>query len=148
VEEYGPASKLVNRLIDRAGVLTNAQAADLYEAYTARFLMDGSGSLRIALLRARRAADRAGLLPQYEHARHAAATAWRRALPHAQGPWLMVGAAIGNAAGALVVEEVLDDKPFQVLIGPWRQAIGTLTPVGPGIGSAERALAIAHRRNG
>lgn len=148
MEKYGPASQLVHRLIERAGTLTNQEAADLYEAYAARILIEGSGSQRVALLGALRAATRAGRQSQYEQARHAAATAWRRALPQAQGPWLVVGAAIGNAAGALVVEDVLDDKPFQSLIGPWRQAFGTLTPVGPGLGGGERSFAIAHRRNG
>jgi hypothetical protein len=148
--DYGAASELVHRLIERAGALTNDEAADLYEAYTARILIDGSGSgsQRAALLRARRAAGQAGLQAEYEHARQAAATAWRRALPHTQGPWLVVGAAIGNAAGALVVQDVLDDKLFQVLIGPWRQAIGMLTPVGPGVGSAERSSRALTRTNG
>lgn len=144
--EYGAASELVHRLIERAGALTSDEAADLYEAYAARLLIDGPASQRVALLRARGAAARAGLEPQYEHARQAAATAWRRALPQPQGPWLVVGAAIGNAAGALVVADVLDDEPFHVLIGPWRQAIGSLTPVGPGISSSAHSLVSGHRR--
>jgi hypothetical protein len=145
--DYGAASELVDRLIERAGALTNDEAADLYEAYTARILIDGSGSVRAALLRARRTAAQAGLQAEYEHARQAAATAWRRALPHTQGPWLVVGASIGNAAGALVVQDALDDKLFQVLIGPWRQAIGMLTPVGPGLGSAQRSSRALTRTN-
>ena len=88
------------------------------------------------MARARRAARKADRLPQFEGARHAAARAWRHGLPETQGPWLTVGAAIANAAGALVVEDILDDKSFQLLSGPWQQAIGTLTPVGPGLGTA------------
>lgn len=130
--KYGPANTLVERLIARAGALTLDEAADVYHAHAARILIQGSGAERLGLLGASRAASRAGLLGEYERARHAAASAWRHALPDAQGPWLMVGAAIANAAGALVVEETLDDKLFQLLVGPWQQAIGMLTPIGPG----------------
>lgn len=139
--KYGPASTLVDRLIQRAGDLTIDEAADIYQAHAARILIQGSEAERFALVRARRTAIRFGLLPEYELARHTAATAWRHALPETQGPWLMVGAAIANAAGVLVVEDVLDEKEFQLLIGPWHQAIGTLTPVGPGIGQSTRTLA-------
>lgn len=145
--DYGAATELVDRLIERVGALSGEEAVDLYEAYTARILIDGPQPLRAALLRARRVAAQAGLQPQYEMARQAAATAWRRALPHGQGPWLVVGAAIANAAGALVVQGVLDDTPFQVLIGPWRQAIGTLSPVGPGIERAEHSSRALTRSN-
>ncbi|HEY8731859.1 MAG TPA: hypothetical protein VIN69_07770 [Candidatus Limnocylindria bacterium] len=55
---------------------------------------------------------------------------------------------MSNAAGALVVEDTLDDKPFQLLVGSWRQAIGMLTPVGPGRRTAERSPAIAQRTIG
>ncbi len=56
-----------------------------------------------------------------------------------QGPWLVVGSAIANAAGALVLEEMLDQKDLASLLGPWRQAIGTMVPVGPGVRSRERS---------
>lgn len=148
MREYGPAGTLVLRLIERAGALTIDEAADVYRAHAARILVQGSESERLALLQARRAAAKAGLQPEYEQARRAAATAWRRALPETQGPWLMVGAAIANAAGALVVEDTLDGQPFQLLVGPWRQAIGMLTPVGPGRRTAERSPAIARRTVG
>ncbi len=141
--EYGPAGTAVDRLIERAGKLTIDEAADLYLAHANRILVQGSEAERFALARARRAAAKSGRLSQFEHARHAAARAWRHALPETQGPWLTVGAAIANAAGALVLEDILDDKPFQLLVGPWRQAIGMLTPVGPGFGTAERPRAIA-----
>jgi hypothetical protein len=146
--DYGAATELVDRLIGRVGALSGEEAVDLYEAYAARILIDGPGPLRVALLRARRVAAQAGLQTQYETARQAAATAWRRALPRGQGPWLVVGAAIGNAGGALVIQGMLDESAFQVLIGPWRQAIGTLTPVGPGIGRAERSSRALTRSNG
>ena len=151
--KYGPASMLVERLIARAGTLTLDEAADVYHAHAARVLIQGTGAERLGLVQARRAATRAGLLGEYERARHAAASTWRHALPETQGPWLMVGAAIANAAGALVIEDVLDDKLFHLLAGPWHQAIGTLTPMGPGtltplgpgIPAAERSSTIAQR---
>lgn len=129
-------------------MLTIDEAADVYRGHVARILIQGSQSERLALLQARRAAANAGLRPEYEQARRAAATAWRRALPETQGPWLIVGAAIANAAGAVVVEDVLDDRPFQLLVGPWRQAIGILTPVGPGGRTAAGSPAIARRTVG
>jgi len=138
VATYGPSNILVHQLIERAGNLTMDEAADLYQAHAARLLIQGSAAERLALRRARHVAARVGRLTEYEEARHAAATAWRRALPETQGPWLLVGAAISNAAGALVVEDVLEDAPYQVLIGAWRQALGRLVPVGPGPEVAER----------
>ena len=135
--EYGPASALVNRVIEQAGRLTIDEAADLYRAYGARILIHGQEAERLALALARRAAAVASLEPEYEQARHAAAKAWRHAVPGEQGPWLMVGRAIANTAGAFVVNGVLDDKQFDLLIGPWRQAFGLLTPVGPGVRSRE-----------
>jgi len=98
-----------------------------------------------AFVDARRIAGRTRQVPEYENARHAAARAWRAALPQVQGPWLIVGAAIANAAGALVLENVLDRKTFLTLAGPWQQAIGTLVAVGPGAGSAQRSQALAQR---
>jgi hypothetical protein len=130
--KYGPATALVERMVSRAGSLTLDDAADIYQAHAARVLIQGSEAERLGLVRARRAAARAGQLGEYERARHAAASAWRHALPETQGPWLMVGAAIANAAGALAVEDALDDKLFNLLTGPWNQAIGTLAPNGPG----------------
>jgi hypothetical protein len=130
---YGGVRSPVDRLIEQAGSLTLDEAVDIYRAHAARMLIQGSGAERRALIAARRAATRAGLAVQYERARHAAATAWRHGLPETQGPWLAVGAAIANAAGALVVEEVLDDKLYRLLIGPWQQAMDTMTPVGPGV---------------
>lgn len=139
--EYGPATTLVDRLIARAGSLTIDEAADLYRAYGSRFLLWGAGSEQRALSQARRAAAVAGLSREYERARRSAATEWRRGLPAIQGPWLLVGHAIANAAGALVVHGSLDEKAFNELIGPWRQAVGTMAPVGPGIPARERAIA-------
>lgn len=131
--EYGPATTLVDRLIARAHAMTMEEAVDLYRARAARLLIQGPDGERRALAQARRAAAVAGLSNEYERARHAAASAWRTSLPETQGPWLLVGEAIASAAGGLVVNDSLDDKAFQLLIGPWRQAIGTMTPVGPGL---------------
>ncbi len=124
---------LVHRVIDRAGTLTVDEAADLYLAYGARVLIHGAEAERRALAQARRAAAVAGLEREYHQARHDAARAWRQAVPHDQGPWLMVGRTITNAAGTFVVHAVLDHKHLDLLIGPWRQAFGVLTPVGPGV---------------
>ena len=135
--EYGPASRLVEGLVARAGQLTMDDASDLYRARASHLLIHGSGRDREALALARRAAAVAHLEDEYWRARHDAVTAWRHALPATQGPWLVVGQAIGNAAGALVVQGHLDHKAFQQLIGPWRQAMGTLVAVGPGLESRE-----------
>ena len=130
--DYGAASTLIQRLVDRAGSLTIDEAFDLYTAYATRILIHGTDAQRVAVSRAQRAAARAGLRSEYQRARQAGVTAWRRALPDVQGPWLLVGAAIANAAGALVVEDSIDDRTFQILVGPWKQTIGTMIPVGPG----------------
>ena len=132
--EYGPASSQVEHLIQRAGQLTLDEAADLYEAHAARLLIQGPQSERRALAHARKAALAAGLEDEYDRARHEAATAWRHSLPDTRGPWLLVGQAIANAASALVVYRALEDDDLKLLIGPWRQAMGTLEPVGPGRG--------------
>ena len=132
--EYGPPITGIYALIERAGMLTIDEAADLYRAHANRILIQGSEAESLALARARRAASKSGRRTEFERARHAAARAWRHALPETQGPWLTVGAAIANAAGALIVEDILDEKAFQLLVGPWRQAIGMMTPVGPGVG--------------
>ncbi len=132
--DYGPATPQIHRLIERVGRISMDEAVDLYEARVARLLIHGEQAEREALQRARRSARIAGLEPEYIQARHDAATTWRTALPEVQGPWLVVGQAISNAAGALVVHSILDDKHFQALNGPWRVAMGTMEPVGPGIG--------------
>lgn len=138
--QFGPGSVLVERVIDRAGELTIDEAADLYRAYGARILINGEAAERRALAEAGRAAIIAGLEREYHQARHSAARAWRQAVPPDQGPWLMVGRTVANAAGAFVVVDALDAKHFDLLIGPWRQAFGLLTPVGPGVSSRQPAL--------
>lgn len=133
--KYGPASSQVEELIQHVERLTIDDAADLYGAHATRLLIQGPQSERQALALARKYALAAGLENEYEMARRDAATAWRHSLPETRGPWLLVGQAIGNAAGALVVYAYLDDKELKLLLGPWRQAMGTLVPVGPGYGS-------------
>ena len=136
--EYGAASQAVSQLIRRAGSLTLDEAADLYHAQAARILIHGAEGERQALAKASRAAASVGLLGPYEEARRAAVTAWRHNLPETQGPWLVVGHAIANAAGALVLADSLDLGSFQLLVGPWRQSSG-LVPVGPGMQSRHLA---------
>ncbi|MGH2393680.1 MAG: hypothetical protein ACRDGH_09335 [Candidatus Limnocylindria bacterium] len=126
---------LVDRVIERAGALTTDEAADLYQAYAARILIQGWETESRALAKARRTARVAGIVPEYEQARHAAVTAWRHALPEVQGPWLLVGRTISNAAGAALLQGILDAHAYGVLMGPWRQALGQLVPVGPGTGA-------------
>jgi hypothetical protein len=135
---YGPATTLVEQLVQKAGSLTLDDAADLYRAHGAHLLIQGTEKQHLALARARRAAASYGRESEYELARRDAAMAWRRALPTTQGPWLLVNQAIANAAGALVVSDILDQKSLLQLIGPWRQAMGSLSPVGPGVGARER----------
>jgi hypothetical protein len=137
LRDYGPASSLVRRLIEQAGGMTLDDAADLYRARASHLLLKGVAADRRAAAQAERAAAAAGLAAEYERARHDSVTAWRRALPETQGPWLVVGQAVANAAGALVVNGVVDHTTFQHLFGPWRQAMGTLVPVGPGVASRE-----------
>lgn len=131
--DYGPASSHVDRLIERVGEITIDEAADLFDAHATRILIHGADAERRALARALRAAVVAKLEPEYLRARHDAATTWRHTLPDGRGPWLLVGQSIANAAGALVVHTALDDKETQLLLGPWRQTMGALEPVGPGI---------------
>jgi hypothetical protein len=145
VATYGPSNILVHRLVERAGNLTIDDAADLYQAHAARLLIQGSAAERHAMRRARQVAVRVGRLREYEEARHAAVIAWRHALPETQGPWLLVGAAIANAAGALVIEDMLDDTSYQTLIGAWHQALGRLVPVGPGLEPSERRSLVGGR---
>ncbi|HEX7173056.1 MAG TPA: hypothetical protein VF365_10660 [Candidatus Limnocylindria bacterium] len=137
--EYGPASSQIQRLLARVEHVTLDEAADLYEAHAARILIHGSEVEREALHRAHRAARSAHLEPEYLRARHDAATAWRHALPEGRGPWLLVGQTIANAAGAMVVHTALEDRELQMLLGPWRMAMGSMEPVGPGLSTFARA---------
>jgi hypothetical protein len=131
--DYGPAAPQIHRLLERVAGIGMDEAVDLYEARVARILIYGPEAEREALRSASRAAKRAGLAQEYIKARHDAATAWRHALPEVQGPWLVVGQAISNAAGAMVVHSALDEKHLHALMGPWRLAMGSMEPVGPGI---------------
>ena len=110
VAEYGPASALVNRVIEQAGTLTIDEAADLYRAYGARILIHGQEAERRALAEARRAAAIATLEPEYEQARHAAAKAWRHAVPgsRARGSWLAAPSPNIHSANEWCVDGALD----------------------------------------
>ncbi len=137
--EYGPQSKLVASLIQRAGDLSYEVAEDLYAAHSIRLLQKGTAAHLDAQAKAQRAASRSHLLVEFDRARTDAAMAWRRSRPTSAGPWLLVRQAITNAAGALVLGEALDDRSFQALTDPWRQAVGTMTPLGPGPRAREMA---------
>ena len=132
MEQYGALRTAVEDLIRHAGELTIDEAADLYRARVMHVLIHGHAADHRARINADRTAARTGRLVEYERARRAAASAWRGALPEVQGPWLVVGSAIANAAGALVLADELSRDDFTSLTGPWRQAIGSMVPVGPG----------------
>jgi hypothetical protein len=143
VAQYGALGAAAEYVIRRAGELTFDEAADIYRARATRLLLDGHAADQRALIRAERIARQTRRMSEYERARHAAASAWRGALPEVQGPWLVVGSAIANAAGALVLADVLDPRDFTALVGPWRQAMGTMVAVGPGLPSANLASPLA-----
>jgi hypothetical protein len=128
-------SPAADAIILHAGRLTMDEAVDLYSAYATRILVEGQEHELQALARARHVAKRAGVLDEYDAIRRAAVHAWRGALPEVQGPWILVGRAIANAAGAVYLQRDLDHDTYMALIGPWRQAVGLLVPVGPGIGA-------------
>jgi hypothetical protein len=132
VGQYGAFSTAVEDVIRRAAELTIDEAADLYRARAMHVLIHGHAADQRARIHAERMAASLGRLVEYEGARRAAATAWRGALPEVQGPWLVVGSAIANAAGALVIADELSRDDFTSLTAPWRQAIGSMVPVGPG----------------
>jgi hypothetical protein len=130
--DYGPNTRLVRQLLDQISAMSLEDAADLYRAHGARFLVSGYEAERAAVREADRVARNSSRHAAYQRARRDAALAWRRASPGGEGPWLMVRQAITNAAGALVIHDLLDDGRLVMLVGPWRQAMGSLTPVGPG----------------
>jgi hypothetical protein len=132
--DFGRATSAVDRLIDRASTVTMEEAIDLFEARSTRTLISGADAERRALALAQRTARRAGREDEYRRAREDAAAAFRRAREGTVGPWLTVTGAVANAAGALVVRDMLETKDFTMLFGPWQQAIGSMTPVGPGHG--------------
>jgi hypothetical protein len=146
--EYGPATVLVQRLIEHAGHLTEEEAADLFRARAYRTLSHGPLEERRAHAVAARAAAIAGRTAEFRAAAQAAAAAWGRARHVSASIRLTVGVAVANAAGALVLEDVLPADAFDTLFGPWQQAIGKLIPVGPGYAFAERGLVHGGRRAG
>lgn len=146
--EYGPASVLVDRLIDRVGRLSPDEAADLFRARAYRAMDRGQDADRQAHAEAARAASVTGRRLEYWAARRAAAAAWQRARRGTVGPWLSVSVAVADAAGALVVEDLLSGRTFDMLFGPWQQAIGRLQPVGPGALFTERTPALRGTRGG
>ena len=147
--EYGPATILVQRLIEHAEHLSDEEAADLFRARAVRTLRHGPIEERRAHAVAVRAAAVAGRETEYHAAAQAAAAAWGRARHASVSVRLTVGVAFANAASALVVEDLLPADAFDMLFGPWQQAIGRLIPVGPGYAFADRGgLVHGSRRTG
>jgi hypothetical protein len=142
LSDLGPNHVAVSALINRAAMLLHQEALTLFEARAAwlETRTEGYGE-RDALRVATRLAARAGRMSAYEQARHDAASAFRKARHGEIGPWLSVATAISNAAGALVVADLLERRDYYLLYGPWRQAIGQsdLVPVGPGVVTPEES---------
>jgi hypothetical protein len=132
--DFGPNRAAVGSLIGRAGMLLHDEAMDLFESRAAWFETRSEGyDERDALRAASRVAARSGRAAAYESARREAAAAFRKARRGEVGPWLSVAKAVSNAAGALVLSDLLDRRDYQLLYGPWHQAIGeAMVPVGPG----------------
>ena len=140
MSEFGPATVLVHRLIEKSEQLTDDEAVDLFRARAYRTMSRGPLEERKARAIAARAAAVAGRGAEYRAAGRAAAAAWARARHGNLGIRLTVGVAVANAASALVLEDVLPDDAFDMLFGPWQQAIGRMIPVGPGTAFADRTL--------
>jgi hypothetical protein len=144
MNDYGPKRDDVRRIIDRAAHLSVEDAQAIIAARLAWEPRRGTDDVeRRALRAAFRAAKRSKRLEAYEAARFDAAVTLRMARRGEVGPWLTVAAAVSNAAGATVVEDLLDPTDFEILYRWWR--VGTagaqLTPVGPGhapFGAAQR----------
>ncbi len=132
--DFGPNRTAVNSLIRRAATLLREEAMALFEARIAWFETRTEGYAEHDALRsAARVAARAGRQASYEQARREAASAFRTARYGEIGPWLSVATAVSNAAGALVVADLLDLRDYRLLYGPWELAIGRdLVAVGPG----------------
>ena len=153
IPHYGPNERAVQHLIDRAERLGSEEATALFEARVAWFELRADSSVeRAALSAAGREAKRAGRYDAYQRARQEAATAFRRARRGEVGPWLSVAFAVSNAAGALVVADLLSQRDFQLLYGPWHQAIGDyraddrrLVATGPGNATDSRGTASRRR---
>jgi len=133
--EFGANHAAVSSLIKRASRLRVDEAMALFEARVAWFeLRTDAAAEHEALASAERVAKRAGRLGATRAARKAAADAFRQARRGEIGPWLSVAHAVSNAAGALVLADLLDQRDYQLLYGPWRQALGDdqLVAMGPG----------------
>ena len=132
---YGPNDDAVQQLIARA---RHISAEDAHAILDARMdfirVRAADDAERAALRRVQSAARRSRRLDAYNEARHAAATAVREARHGEVGPWLSVSATIANAAGAVVMEDLLDMEDFECLYRPWRIATrrSELVPTGPG----------------
>lgn len=134
----GPHARLVDRLCAQAEELDDRTVARLFHAWSG---MNASSTdpymERRALRVARGEARRAGRLDAFEEARSEAASRFRQAHRGEAGAGGRLGLsmAIANAAGALVVADLLDPKTFEWLYAPWRIAVEEaemLTPMGPG----------------
>jgi hypothetical protein len=148
MQQYGPNQAAVESFMARAAALTHAEGLSLFEARVAWFELRADASVEPAALQsALRVASRSGRLTAYQQARTHAAAAFRGARRGDVGPWLSVAHAVSNAAGALVVADLLSQRDFQLLYGPWEQAVGhrRLIAVGPGdaLGARRHRIGIA-----
>lgn len=134
----GPHLSLVHRLFEQAEQLDERTLARLFLAWSGMNASSTDPHMeRRALRAARREARRAGRLDAFDEARNEAASRFRRAHRGGAGGSGMLGLsmAIANAAGALVVADLVDPRTFDWLYAPWRIAVEepeTPAPVGPG----------------
>lgn len=131
---YGPNHDDVARIIERAAQLSVEDAQAIVTArlaWVTRATHDDGE--RGALREAFRAARRAGRLDAYLAARADAANAFRVARRGEVGPWLIVAAAVSDAACAAVVGDLLDIEDYEALYRPWRAGVAgaELVAVGP-----------------
>lgn len=132
----GPHASRVAQLVERAGELDTISVQRLFHAWGGLTASTTDPYMEPRCLRrARNEARRADRTKAFDEARTQAAERFRRAHRGDIGPTIGLSMAIANAAGALVVADLLDPETFDWLYGPWRIAIDDapdLTPVGPG----------------
>lgn len=132
---YGPNDEAVQQLIARARHVSAEDAHAILEARMDFVRVRATDDAeRAAMRRVQSTARRSRRLDAYNDARHAAATAFREARHGEVGPWLSVSATIANAAGAVVMQDLLEPEDFDLLFRPWRLATrrSELVPTGPG----------------
>jgi len=146
---FGPNDADVRRLVDRARLLSPADARAILTARMACVTASTTGDgERTAQRQAVRVARRSRRFDAYLAARRAAADAFRTARRGEVGPWLGVAGAVANAAGAVALGDLLDTGDYEALYRPWRTGVAgaQLVAVGPGIERPAFGAAPSRRR--